>query len=329
MTYIQRLCGLKMLLPENVFRPLIVIVGPTAAGKTELSIQLAKIINGEIISADSRLFYRGMDIGTAKPTLEERSQVPHHLIDVAEPDEIWNLALFQKKANEIIAQIHHRGSIPILVGGTGQYIRCVVEAWYLPEHRAYAKLREALERWGTDIGPNGLHQRLAVIDPEAANFIDPTNVRRTIRAIEVVFQSGERFSQQRRRKDSPYSQLILGMQRPRKEIYERVDARIEAMFAAGFVDEVQNLLKNGYSPKLPTLSAIGYREVAAYLSGELTLEEAVIQMKRLTRNFVRRQSNWFKADDPAIHWFDIGNTPMQDLEVFIRSGEEWNIPDDH
>ncbi|RMH35308.1 MAG: tRNA (adenosine(37)-N6)-dimethylallyltransferase MiaA, partial [Gammaproteobacteria bacterium] len=299
--------------------PLIVILGPTAVGKTELSLQLAERLQGEIVSADSRLFYRGMDIGTAKPTPEERARVPHHLIDVADPDETWSLALFQRAAHEIIADIHARGKLPFLVGGTGQYLRAVYEGWKLPQQRPHPALREALENWGQRIGPQALHARLAILDPQAAARIEPNNLRRTVRALEVIFLTGRRFSAQRQRGASPYRTLLIGLTRPREELYARVDARIQAMLQAGLVDEVRTLLARGYSAELPSMSAIGYKQIAAYLRGECTLEEAVTQMKRLTRQFVRRQANWFKADDPEIHWFSMEKDPLPKVEAEIRA----------
>jgi len=298
--------------------PLVVIVGPTAVGKTELTIQLAERLGGEIVSADSRLFYRRMDIGTAKPTPEERGRVPHHLIDVADPDETWSLTLFQRAARQAIAEIHAHGRLSILVGGTGQYVRAITEGWQVPPQKPDHRLRERLEVWAEQIGNKGLHERLAVVDAEAAAKIDHRNLRRTIRALEVVLRTGRRFSAQRRRGEPPYEVLQIGLNRPRSELYQRIDARIEAMFAAGLVNEVRGLLEAGYAPDLPSFSAIGYRQVIDHLRGEYSLEEAVRRMKRLTRQFVRRQANWFKADDPQIHWFRVGVDTVDELEKLVR-----------
>jgi tRNA dimethylallyltransferase len=298
--------------------PLVVIVGPTAVGKTEIAIQLAEYLNGEIVSADSRLFYRGMDIGTAKPTLVERQRAPHHLIDITEPDDVISLALFQRMARQAIAEIHSRRRLPFLVGGTGQYVRAVVQAWEIPPAQPDPVLRSALESWAGEIGMQGLHDRLAVLDPHAAASIDPRNLRRTVRALEVILSTGRRFSEQRRSGASPYKVLILGLTRPRPELYARIDERIQAMLEAGLVGEVQTLLELGYSPELSTLSAIGYREVIAYIQGKISLDEAQKMMKRATRIFVRRQSNWFKPDDPAIRWFQMGSDTLNELESTIR-----------
>lgn len=310
----------------DVPAPLVVIVGPTAVGKTEIALRLAERLGGEIISADSRLFYRGMDIGTAKPTSEEMARVPHHLVDVADPDETWSLAVFQQAAQQAIQAVHRSDRLPFLVGGTGQYMRAVMEGWEIPPQEPDTALREALERWAQEVGPDGLHARLAVVDPQAAEKIDPPNVRRTIRALEVVFRTGRKFSEQRLRSASPYSLLIVGLKRPRTELYQRVDQRIEAMLASGFLDEVRRLLEKGYSLDLPTMSAIGYREMVAHLQGEMTLEEAVTQMKRLTRRFVRHQANWFNERDPNIHWFEVGPSTVAEIENLIRGGEGWLLP---
>lgn len=310
----------------DVPRPLVVIVGPTAVGKTAFALALAERLGGEIVSADSRLFYRGMDIGTAKPTPEEMRRVPHHLVDIADPDETWSLALFQRAAHQAIAEIHAQRRLPLLVGGTGQYVRAVTEAWDLPDQEPDHRLRDILERWGKEIGPLALHQKLALVDAAAADKIEPNNMRRTVRALEVVFLTGRRFSDQRRKSASPYSLLQIGLIRPRTELYTRVDERIDAMLRGGLVDEVQRLLDAGFTSDLPTMSAIGYREIAAYLRGEMRLEEAVAQMKRLTRVFVRRQANWFSSSDPGIHWFDAGQTSVETIEALIRSGTGWILP---
>jgi tRNA dimethylallyltransferase len=303
----------------NVPAPLVVIVGPTAVGKTEIALQLAERLDGEIVSVDSRLFYRGMDIGTAKPTADEQARVPHHLIDVANPDETWSLSDFQQAAHEAIQAVHSRDRLPFLVGGTGQYVHAVIHAWEIPDQAPDPGLRAALERWAGQIGVDGLHDRLAVIDPESARSIDARNVRRTIRALEVIFHTGQLFSAQRQRATSPYSLLMVGLTRPRPELYELVDRRIDAMLSAGFVEEVRGLLERGYLPDSPTMSAIGYREIAAYLRGEMSLEEAVIQMKRLTRRFVRHQGAWFSEKNPFIHWFGVGESSVDAVEALIRS----------
>src|SRR5215216_755882 len=258
---------------------LILIVGPTAVGKTELAIQLAERLNGEIVSADSRLFYRGMDIGTAKPTGEEQGQVPHHLIDIANPDEILSLAVFQQKARETISAIHTRNKIPFLVGGTGQYIRAVTEGWTPPEVQPDERLRSELERMKEERGVYWLHDKLGSLDLDAAQKIDPRNYRRTIRALEVILTTGRKFSEQRGQSESTYQLITIGLRRPRPELYERVDQRIEAMFSNGFLEEVKTLLAKGYSPSLPTMSAIGYRECIRVVNGESNEEQAKTEIR--------------------------------------------------
>jgi tRNA dimethylallyltransferase len=289
-------------------------------GKTELAIRLAERIpaGGEIVSADSRLFYRGMDIGTAKPTRAEQERVPHHLIDIADPDEILSLAVFQQHAREAIAGIHTRNKIPFLVGGTGQYIRAVTEGWSPPEVQPDERLRRELERLREERGVYWLYEKLRGLDQAAAERIDPRNYRRTIRALEVIMTTGRRFSEQRGQTVSPYRLLAIGLTRPRTELYERVDRRIEEMFANGFLDEVKALLAKGYSPSLPTMSAIGYRECVRVIGGEWSVEQAQAEIRRATRIFVRRQANWFKESDPNIKWFRVEGGVSQVIEAYIR-----------
>ena len=299
--------------------PLILLVGPTAVGKTELAIQLAERLNGEIVSADSRLFYRGMDIGTAKPSQEEMQRVPHHLIDIADPDEILSLAVYQQKAGEVIADIHTRKKLPFLVGGTGQYVRAVTQGWTPPKVEPNEQLRNELEKQQEEEGIYWLYDKLKRLDPEAAAKIDARNYRRTIRALEVVLTTGRKFSEQRGQGASPYHLVTVGLTRPRAELYERVDERIEAMFANGFVDEVRGLLARGYSPSLPAMSAIGYRECIQLINGELTEEQAKAEIRRATRVFVRRQANWFKDLDPNIAWFRVERGVVEKIDAYVRA----------
>lgn len=303
---------------EGNHTPLILIVGPTAVGKTEIAIQLAERLNGEIVSADSRLFYRGMDIGTAKPTAKELERVPHHLIDIANPDEILSLAVFQQKAREAIADIHTRNKLPFLVGGTGQYVRAVTQGWTPPEVKPDERLRDELGRMKDEKGIFWLHDKLKDLDPESAEKIDARNFRRTIRALEVILTTGKKFSEQRGQSDSPYHLVTIGLTRPREELYRRVDERIEAIFANGFVDEVRGLLAKGYSPSLPTMSAIGYRECVGVVKGEWSEEQAKVQIRRATRVYVRRQANWFKESDPNIRWFRVREDVAGEIEKNIR-----------
>jgi len=302
--------------------PLILIVGPTAVGKTELAIQLAERLNGEIVSADSRLFYRGMDIGTAKPTREEQTRVPHYLIDIVDPDEILSLAVFQQKAHQVIADIHTRKKMPFLVGGTGQYVRAVTESWTPPEVQPDERLRNELEKLKDENDIYWLHEKLKNLDPVAAEKIDPRNYRRTIRALEVILTTGKKFSEQRGQGESPYHLITVGLTRPRPELYERVDQRINAMFANGFLEEVKTLLAKGYSTSLPTMSAIGYRECIRVIHGELNEEQAKAEIRRATRIFVRRQANWFKESDPNIKWFRVEAGVINGIQSYIQQAAE-------
>lgn len=311
--------------------PLILIVGPTAVGKTEIAIQLAERLNGEIVSADSRLFYREMNIGTAKPTSAEQLRVPHHLIDIANPDEILSLAVFQQKAEDAIADIHTRNKLPFLVGGTGQYVRAVTEGWTPPEVEPDERLRDELGRLALshaegmkdEKGIFWLHDKLKSLDPGAAEKIDARNFRRTIRALEVIMTTGKKFSEQRGQSNSPYHLVTIGLTRPREELYRRVDERIETMFTNGFIDEVKRLLAKGYSPSLPTMSAIGYRECVGVIQGELTEEQAKVQIRRATRVYVRRQANWFKESDAGIHWFKVRDGVAEEIEKNIRQSVDF------
>lgn len=307
-------------MPSNqVKKPLIVLVGPTAVGKTEISLLLAEAFHGEIVSSDSRPFYLGMDIGTAKPSAEEQNRVPHYLIDVAKPDDTWSLERYLRTATEVIQDIHNRGRIPFLVGGTGQYIRAVIEGWEIPSQRPMPELRVVLENWAMEIGRESLHARLAVLDEEAAGRVEPRNLRRTVRALEVILGTGRKFSAQRVRREPPYRVCQLGLLRPRPELYERIDQRLAKMMEAGFLDEVVGLLAQGYSPELPAFSAIGYKELIDHLQGAYSLEEALRLIKRKSRQFVRRQANWFQTDDPSIFWVQAGTAAIDQLRFEVQT----------
>ncbi len=286
--------------------PLIAIVGATAVGKSAFALELAKRLGGEIVSADSRLLYRGMDIGTAKPSLDERAVVRHHLIDVTEVDRPWSLAEYKEAALEAIAGILARGSLPILVGGTGQYVRALLQGWVIPRTTPDPQLRAELSARAAHEGGLALHRELTVRDPNAAAAIDPRNVRRVVRALEVIYLTGQPFSTQRRRARLAYRSLSLGLRMPREALYARADARIEAMLAAGWVEEVRALLARGLSPELPAFSALGYREIARCVQGQLTLEECRIEIRRATRRLVRHQANWFSESNREITWIEAG-----------------------
>jgi len=307
--------GLKMPSPDSPF--LVVIVGPTAVGKTQMALQIADQIGGEIISADSRLFYRGMDIGTAKPTIDERKKIPHHMIDIANPDEIWSVARFQSEVYRIIGEVTSRGKTPMLVGGTGQFVRAIVEGWQIPKQETDQTLRKAIENWGQEIGARPLHAKLEMIDPRAAALIEPNNLRRTARAFEVLYLTGQRFSDLRQKQKPNFRCCIIGLTRPRSELYARVDLRIKEMLANGLLEETRALISKNYSPELPSYSAIGYKEMIAVLRGEISLTEAEILMQRNTRRFIRRQANWFKESDPNITWFNASEVEINQIVAHI------------
>jgi len=233
------------------------------------------------------------------------------MIDLANPDEVWSLALFRKQALQAIGEIQSRRNVPILVGGTGQYVRALMEGWVIPGQEPDPVLRHCLEEWGREIGPKGLHDRLAIVDGEAARQIDANNQRRIVRALEVIFKTGRKFSAQQVKSAPDLEFYTIGLSRPRDELYRRVDERIDQMFARGLLDEVRNLLADGYSEQNPPLSAIGYREAIEVLEGRMNVEEAKVVMKRKTREFIRRQANWFKRDDAAIHWYAMEPDPLE------------------
>lgn len=301
-------------LPRVVF-----LVGPTGIGKSALAVALAQRRQGEIISADSRLLYRGFDIGTDKPRPAARARVPHHLIDVTDPDHPWSLAEFQAAALECMHQIRSRGRLPLCVGGTGQYVRALLEGWEIPPAAPGAGLRVRLEERVAREGAAILYAELQQADPAAADRIDPRNVRRVIRALEVVESTGKPFSMLRRRGSVGFRPLVIGLNMPRPELYARVDARIDAMLAAGWVEEVRGLLARGFSPALPAFSALGYSQIVRHVQGELTIEECVIEIRRATRKLIRHQANWFRPGDPDIHWIESGLDAASQAEARIEA----------
>ena len=300
------------------FPPLLVIVGPTAVGKTDLAVHLAQEVDGEVVSADSRQVYRGMDIGTAKATREEQERAVHHLIDIVDPDETLGLAQFQELALAAIAEITARGRVPMLVGGTGQYVMAVVEGWKVPRVPPDEALRRELYRQADEEGAEALHARLRALDPAAAGRIDARNVRRVVRALEVCLVTGAPISEQQGKSPPPYRILILGLGLPRTELYRRIDDRVERMIEAGLEDEVRGLVAAGYGFDLPAMSGVGYGQFAPYLAGEATLDEVVADIKRATRRFVRHQANWFRQGDARIHWLEAGSDPRQVALALVR-----------
>ena len=301
-------------------KKLIAVVGPTATGKTALGLALAGAVGGEIVGADSRQVYRRMDIGTAKPTPRERNLAPHHLLDVVEPDEPFSLAQYLELATAAVDDIWARGRQPVLVGGSGQYVWALLEGWSVPRLPPQRELRRSLEQQAARSGAEALHRELARIDPQAATAIDPRNVRRVIRALEVHQATGRPISYWQQKAPPHWDTLVLGLSCPRDELYRRIDARVDAMIEAGLVDEVRGLLAMGYSPELPAMSGIGYREVCQHLAGELDPPTAVARIKTATHRLARQQSTWFRCDDPRIRWIDVSTGgPFQEALSLVES----------
>lgn len=301
-------------------RPLIVVAGPTASGKTALGIALARAVaatgawaGGEIVSADSRQLYRGLDIGTAKPTRAERAAAPHHLIDILDPDDDFSLARYVALARDAIDAIHRRGAVPLLVGGTPLYVNAVVEGWRLPRVPPDPALRAELEAEAARDGLALLERRLAAVDPAAAARA-AGNARRVIRALEVYRVTGRPMSAQEGKEPPPYRILQLGLALARPALHARIDARVDRMVAAGLVDEVRALLARGYDPRLPSLSGIGYAEIVAYLRGETTLAAAVERIKTNTHRYVRHQETWLRRNR-ALERFDVAVDGWQDALI--------------
>jgi tRNA dimethylallyltransferase len=290
----------------------IAIVGATATGKTALSIALARVLGGEIVNADSRQVYRGMDIGTAKPTPEERAAVPHWLIDIADPDETFTLARFVDLARAAITDIASRGRQPLIVGGTGQYVWALVEGWRIPRVPPDPGLRARYEALLAERGIAALASALLDADPAAAAIVDLRNPRRIIRALEVTETTGRPYSAWRTKDPPPFDSTIVGLDLPRAALHRRADARVDAMIAAGLVDEVRRLNAQGYGCGLPSFASIGYREICAHLRGELSLDEAIARIKTETHRLIRMQHAWFRRDDPRIHWFDAARPSLVD-----------------
>lgn len=298
--------------------PLIAIVGPTGVGKTRYAIALCQQVGGEIVSADSRQVYKGLDIGTDRPTAAQRSMVPHHLVDIVAPDEQFTLAQYQERAYDAIEDVLHGGRVPFLVGGTGLYVRAVLEGFAIPRVEPNPRLRQRLMEEAERNGAAVLHARLAELDPEAADSIDARNVRRVIRALEVYETTKERISVLQERKAPPYRILKIGLTMERGRLYRRVDERVDSMVERGLVAEVEGLLASGYSQDLPAMSGLGYRQVLMYLRGELGLAESVQRIKSETHRLVRQQYKWFRLDDETIHWFDVSSEPQKRIEALIK-----------
>ncbi len=286
-------------------RPLVVLTGPTAVGKTALSIHLAKAIGGEIISADSMQVYKQMDIGTAKIKPEEMQGVRHYLVDECMPDEEFHVVKFKEYANRYIEEIYQKGKIPILVGGTGFYIQAVLKDVSF-EQEEVSEYRRTLEQLAEEKGAHYLHEQLQKVDPESAAAIHENNVRRVIRALEYYEQTGEKISKHNERekqKESPYNFAYFVLNQPREVLYERIDKRVDIMIEEGLVEEVKGLMEKGYGRDLVSMQGLGYKEIYSYLQNEMTLSEAIYILKRDTRHFAKRQLTWFKREQDVV-WVD-------------------------
>ena len=284
---------------------MIAIVGPTAVGKSKLALRLALYFPLEIISADSRQVYRYMDIGTNKPSPAETTAVPHHIIDVVEPDQDFNLAMYHQLAFEALKAIQQRGRLPLLVGGSGLYVWSLIEGWTIPRVPPDQEMRRRLESRAEQGDGQSLYRELQAIDPVAADRISPNNIRRVIRALEIYYATGRPPSRLQCKKEAGLSVLVIGLTQERNALYRRINERADKMIERGLVEEVEQLLKKGYGPSLPSMSGIGYKQIGQFLRGEMTLPEAVDRIKHETHRLARHQYAWFRLNDRRIRWFDV------------------------
>jgi tRNA dimethylallyltransferase len=305
--------------PENSLnnKNIIAVVGPTGVGKSRIAINIAQHFNGEIVNADSRQIYRLMNIGTAKPEAEETALVAHHLFDIINPDRDYSLAQYQEEAGRTIREIQARGRLPVLAGGSGQYVIGLLEGWQTPRIAPDPELRRSLEE-KAQTDPQGLFIQLQKLDAEAARNIDARNLRRVVRALEVCLKSGKRFSELRIKNPPDYRPLWIGLTMERKALYGRTDERVRQMFRQGLIKETQGLLDQGYTPELPAMSSIGYPQAISVLKGEMTQEEAIIQVQNETHRYIRHQYAWFRLKDPRIKWFDNENEVWPQIDLTIR-----------
>ena len=293
--------------------PLVVIAGPTAVGKSEIAVELALRFNGEIISADSVQLYKYFNIGAAKLTKEEQKGIPHHLFDILEPDQAFSVADYQKLARQKIQEINDRGKLPFLVGGTGLYIQAVIDPYEFPETTGHEEIRKKLREIWAQGGKEELYQRLQKIDPDAAQRIHPNDFRRISRALEVYYLTGKTISSYiNNRKKSLYKLAMVGLTRKRAELYQRIEARVDKMFADGLVEEVKSILDMGYDPTIKPLQSLGYKQVVDYLRGDCDQAAAIASTKNATRNYAKRQLTWFRRDN-RIHWFSLSEEGTQQL----------------
>ena len=310
-------------------QPLIILSGPTACGKTSISIALAKRIHAEIISADSMQIYRGFDIGTAKITEAEKEGIPHYMIDEMDPDEECNVFEFQSRAQKYIADIISRGKIPMIVGGTGFYIQSVLYDIDFSDESGDKSYRHQLEKLAEEKGSDYLYQQLIECDPDAAKEIHPNNSKRVIRALEYFHETGQQISEHNRmqhEKESPYNFAYFVLNRPRHILYERINKRVDQMIQEGLAEEVSVLLQKGYGEDLLSMQGLGYKELIPYTKGLITLEEASELLKKNTRHFAKRQITWFKREKETI-WIDLESYSSIDaaVEDMVQIVKEKNI----
>ena len=291
---------------EKAKERLVVILGPTATGKSHCAIEIAKRFKGEIISGDSMLVYRDMNIGTAKPTEQELALVPHHLVNILPPEASFSVVDFKEQAQRLITEINARGHLPIIAGGTGLYIKALLEDYAFNSVSEDSELREQLNREAAEQGPEALHARLAALDAAAAERIHPNNVRRVVRALEAAL-GGEQVNQYGA-SESPYDALVIGLEMERSALYERINRRVDLMLQAGLEQEVRQLLERGVSPACQSMQSIGYRQMVWYLNGSMAYEQAVDKLKQATRNFAKRQITWYKKM-PYIQWLQLEPEP--------------------
>ena len=298
---------------------LVAVIGPTAVGKSRLALRLAQDFDSEIVNTDSRQVYRYLDVGTAKPSRADRSLIPHHLIDIINPDEPFSLAIYHKLAGNIIEDIQRRRKLPLLVGGSGLYVWSIIEGWRIPQVPPDAQLRHRLETKAKEEGVYALYQELEKVDSMAAAKIMPTNLRRIIRALEICQATGQPVSQLWQKQALPFPVLIIGLTTQRDDLYRRIDSRVEEMVKQGLVDEVRDLMARGYSLDLASMSGIGYRQIGMFLQGKLDLPTAIQQMKYETHRFARHQYAWFHLDDTRIHWADVRDDIQKEATNLVKA----------
>jgi tRNA dimethylallyltransferase len=286
----------------------IAIVGPTAVGKSELALHLAQYFPLEIISADSRQVYRYMDIGTNKPSSAEMAAIPHHVINVVDPDQHFSLAMYHQLAFEAVKAVQQRGKLPLLVGGSGLYVWSLIEGWTIPQVAPEQEMRRRLESRAKQDDGQSLYLELQNVDPAAAEKINPSNIRRVIRALEIYYATGQPPSRLQRKEGPSFPILVIGLTQERSELYKRIDWRVDRMMQRGLVEEVEQLFKRGYGPSLPSMSGIGYRQTGQFIQGEMTLPEAIDKIKYETHRLARHQYAWFRLSDSRIRWFDVSRT---------------------